>query len=230
MNSTASSTPSDTGRTVQVKPGGTVMIHGRKSLSTMAASICAAILYPVFLIVSTLFVIPISLVHKALAGRADLERGRRAGMIHRTRWFVFVDVIATVATYVIADIIRCEFHEGTTWPEVVPGYGPTLWIHLTMLGGLIFAWPTILYWQGWYRARARSWKWRVRNTGAAAFVLALFMSAAALVAFREIYPRMQIGMTVVLLPLITGAVRFLMEGAERISRRNRGTRSALDLV
>lgn len=205
------------------------MRDGRKSGTALIAAVCAGILYPLFLVVSTLFVVPVSLLQKAFASRTDLTLDRRAVLVHRTRWFVFVDVVATVMTYLVADIVRCEV-ASRSWPEVVPGYGPTLWIHLAMLAALVAGWPSILYWLGWYRPRARAWKWRLKNTAMGAVALAFFMSTIALILFREIYPRMQIGLTVAFLPMITGAVRIGVEWIERVGRRNSERRSMIDLV
>lgn len=191
------------------------MDRERKTASNIFISIFAAVLYPLFLILSTLFVVPYSLIQQMFAVRADADASRRTRMVHRARWFVFIDVVATILTYLSADIVRCQFWIQREWPEVVPTYGSTFDIHMMMLGALVFAWPSILYWLGWYRPRHRTIVWRTKNTVAAAIMLAFFMSTVALLGFREIYPRTQIGFTILLLPLVTAIIRTVIEVVER---------------
>lgn len=199
------------------------MKQERSSASAVLASLLAGVAYPAFLVVSTLFVVPVSLWNQLFADRSAPLASVRSRMIHRSRRFVFIDVIATVVTYVLADMVRCSFWMGISWPEIVPGHGSTQSIHLAMLGLLALAWPSILYWLGWYRPRRRTVAWRMRNTFAAAAILALLMSTVALAAFREIYPRAQIGLMVALLPVVTAVIRLIVESLEEIvARRHRG--------
>lgn len=191
------------------------MDREEKSISSILASVGAALLYPIFLVVSTLFVVPFSIAQQMLAGRSEVPATRRQRITHRLRWFLVIDLIATVVTYIATDYVRCTIREGRPWPEELPGFGSTAWIHAVMLGLLVFVWPSILYWLGWYRPRNRSLRWRLQNTVAAAALLAFFMSTVALLGFRVAYPRMQIGLVVVFLPIVTALLRIIIQLVER---------------
>ncbi|MBX3394874.1 MAG: hypothetical protein KF841_05865 [Phycisphaerae bacterium] len=198
------------------------MKQDRSTATTVLVSLLAAGVYPLFLVLSTLYVLPLSLWNQLFADRCTSLASVRSRVIHRSRWFVLIDVIATIVTYIVADLFRCGLWMGCGWPENVPGHGSTQNIHLLMLGFLVFAWPSILYWLGWYRPRRRTITWRMRNTVAAAGILTLLMSAVALASFREIYPRAQIGLMVGLLPIITAVIRLIVESLEQfVTRRHR---------
>ena len=129
---------------------------------------------------------------------------------------------ATIAlTYILADMVRCHFWMGTSWPELIQGHsGPR--IHLKVLAFLPLAWPFILRYLGWYERRWRSWQWAVRNAVAGAAVACLLMAGLALLLERELYPRAQIGFVGLLLPATTVAVRGITAlAAEWVGSRQR---------
>ncbi|HWL95084.1 MAG TPA: hypothetical protein VNT79_16310 [Phycisphaerae bacterium] len=199
----------------------------RSGMLGSLSALCAALIYPLFLIVSAIFVVPLTLLTQTIAGRAPETSSLRMRVQHRTRWFVFIDLLSTALAYLVADFFRCRWWMQVSWPEVVHGYGNTIGMHLTMLAILVPAWPIILYWLGWYRPRHRPWGWRVKNTLVAGGVLGLLMCAIALGGFREIYPRAQIGFTILILPLMTGLIRSAVEMYER-GRRSAARSSRLD--
>ncbi|MFQ5429309.1 MAG: hypothetical protein ACE5E1_03265 [Phycisphaerae bacterium] len=181
-----------------------------RSIASVLGSVGAGILYPLFLLVSTLFVVPIALFQLILPARSAHHSRRHGFVVPRKTWIIAIDFIAAMVTYITADYLRCTLYMGKPWPEVVDGH-ETAWIHALMLACLPFAWTTILFWLGWYKPRWRSWRWRAVNTVAAAVLLALFMSCFALLVARILYPRVQIVAVVILLPLVTGILRSLIE-------------------
>ena len=74
-------------------------------------------------------------------------------------------------------------------------------------------WPVILYCLGWYKRRWRSLSWKIFRTVAALTILGLSMSGLSLLIHRGLYPRAQMGFTVVMLPTITILIRTLWDVA-----------------
>ncbi len=135
---------------------------------------------------------------------------------------VALDAVAIVGAYIAADILRCHIWMQTEWPELIPGYGSSVRIHLKVLTFLPIAWPLILGLIGWYEPRYRSIRWQVHHVCMAAAVLAMFMAGMALLLERELYPRAQIGLTAALLPATGLAMRRISWQIGRwIGRRNR---------
>ncbi|MFQ5429697.1 MAG: sugar transferase [Phycisphaerae bacterium] len=134
-------------------------------------------------------------------------------MTHSSAWRQFraarivADAVTVLATYMLADFLRCHLHMHTAWPELHPVFGNTVPIHLKVLAFLPVAWPLILSRFRWYEPRWRSWPSALRASLAATTLLALLMAALALLFERERYPRSQIGFVAALLPATTLAVR-----------------------
>ena len=120
---------------------------------------------------------------------------------------IAADAAAILLTYVLADMVRCSLWMATDWPELLPGYGSSVRIHVKVLALLPLAWPVILSRLGWYAQKWRSWSWALRNALTATTILALLMAALALLFERDRYPRAQIGFVALLLPATTMAVR-----------------------
>ncbi len=168
------------------------------------------ILYVIFLLVSAVFVLPLSLVQFALANRSAHHAQDHDLAVPRVGWMILLDVLTVVATYIIADILRCSWWMKVAWPEHVRGYGSTIGIHLGMLAVVALAWPSILHWLGWYKPRWRAWSWKVANTLAASVLLCMVMAAVALLSSgstRVLFPRAQIGFVAALIPIVTGIIR-----------------------
>lgn len=117
------------------------------------------------------------------------------------------DAATIIATYVIADILRCHLWMERDWPEFLPGFGSTVRIHIQVLAFLPLCWPILLSWLGWYQQRWRSVRWTLRTIVSADILLGLLMAALALLFERELYPRAQIGFVLALLPATSLAVR-----------------------
>jgi len=120
---------------------------------------------------------------------------------------IAADAVTIFLTYVLADVARCHLWMQTDWPELLPGYGSTVRLHLKVLALLPLAWPLILSRLGWYAQKWRSWSWSVRHALMGTAVLGLLMAGLALLFARDRYPRAQIGFVAVLLPATTLAVR-----------------------
>lgn len=206
------------------------MASTRRSVLAALKLTGIAVLYPIFLVVAAIFAAPIVLFQLALANRSMQHNRLHERSIPRRVRFIVIDVVATALSYLLADVLRCALWEGKPWPQHVEGYGSTLRVHLLMLAFLLVAWPTILHWLGWYKARWRSMRWKLLNTVSAVIMLALAMAAFALLAAREVYPRAQIGIVVVLLPLVTGVIRGVIERIGRPRKPDDGESSRLDPV
>lgn len=134
-------------------------------------------------------------------------------MTHSRAWrqlrslLIAADAVAIVLVYVVADYLRCRLWMQTNWPEIVPGHGSTVRLHMKVLVILPVAWPAILNWLGWYDQKWRPWEWFVRTALAASTILVLLMAALALLLERELYPRAQIAGVMLLLPATALAVR-----------------------
>ncbi|MCZ6816459.1 MAG: sugar transferase [Planctomycetota bacterium] len=136
---------------------------------------------------------------------------------------IAIDSITIFGTYVIADMARCHLRD-TDWPELIGGEINSVRVQAKVLVFLPFAWPVILNTLGWYNQRWRSWRWVLRKGVAASVLLGLLISALALLFERELYPRMQIALVVVLLPATTAAARGIstLLGRWMGSRQSRG--------
>ncbi len=178
------------------------------------------VLYAVFLVLSSVFVVAFMAVrallrHRTLPGQADVKP--------HTAWFVSLDVFSVLLTYFLADLFRVLVIENKAWPEELEGYGTTIGSHGIMLVFVVPAWIAILAWLGWYRPRLRSPRWRAVNTAAASVLLGLAMGAFAMVTARLVFPMKQIALVVVLLPCITGIVRSV---TDPLLRRKTGAAAA----
>lgn len=185
------------------------MVRRRNAFRATIETVGMIVLYLVFLVVSAIFVLPISIIQFALANRAK-HHGIDAEIdVPATPWIVLIDMFIAGLAYLVADFLRCEIWMGTTWPEHVEGYGSTLTIHLVMLTIVVIAWPIILQWLGWYKPCLRAWQWKVSNTLAATVLLMLVMSAICMTTqtWRVLFPRAQIVSVAAIIPLMTGIVR-----------------------
>ena len=175
-------------------------------------SVLAAPFYLLFLGISSLFALVYALFRSIVASRAPVGNDVKTP----TRlWMVLLDATIAVGAYLAADVLRCAFQQHTQWPEHLEGYGSTLQVHLMMMAVLPVAWTGLLAWIGWYGSAPRTLRWKVVNTIAASTLLGLFMGAFALVFAREVYPRMQIVYFGMLLPILTGVVRGLIDQVGR---------------
>lgn len=186
------------------RQGGQTVGFKRNSIPDKLQAAGLFILYAVFLVLSSAFVLAFMAVrallrHRVLPAEADVKP--------RTAWFVSFDVLSLLLTYLLADLFRVLVIEKKAWPEELEGYGSTLTEHGIMLAFIVPAWLAILAWLGWYRPRRRSPRWRAVNTAAATILLGLSMGAFAMLAARLVYPRWQIALVVVLLPFVSGIVR-----------------------
>lgn len=179
-------------------------------------TILIAPFYLVFLGLSSIFALGYSLFRSIVAARApvanDVKTPSRV-------WVVLLDASIALGAYLLADVLRCWYHQHTNWPEQLDGYGSTLNVHLMMMAVLPIAWTGLLGWIGWYGATPRTLRWKVVNTIAASILLGLFMGAFALVFARDAYPRMQIVYFGVALPIMTGIVRGIID---QVGRRLNG--------
>jgi len=155
-------------------------------------------------------------------------------MTHFKSWRQFraamiaADGLAIIATYILADILRCHLWMRTDWPELLR-LGPppfdkisSVRIHLKVLVPLVFAWPLILAWLGWYQERWWSWRRSLRQVVAAVGINGLIMGSLALLLERELYPRAQIGFVALILPATTLLTRGISAWAGRwLGRRQR---------
>ena len=120
---------------------------------------------------------------------------------------IAADALTVFVTYMLADYLRCRLWMGQDWPELLPGYGSTVRIHMQILAFLPLAWPIILFQFDWYAQKWRTWSWALRRALAATAILALLIAALALLFERELYPRAQIGFMALVLPATAMAVR-----------------------
>jgi hypothetical protein len=162
------------------------------------------VLYAVFLVLSSVFVIAFMAVRALVRPRVLSDE---SDVRPRTALFGLLDILSLLVTYLLADLFRVLVIENKPWPEELEGYGSTLTEHGIMLAFILPAWIAILAWLGWYRPRRRSPRWRAVNTAAASVLLGLSMGAFAMIAARTVYPRWQIALVVLLLPFVTGIVR-----------------------
>lgn len=199
----------------------------RNAALAAVKSAILAVFYAIGLAGSTLFVLPILLVEQVFSNRSAHHGGRYGYRLPGRAGTIAMDVVAVLGTYVVADMLRCAVRMKTAWPEQIPGYGSSVGIHMKMIALLPIAWPLILYWLGWYADRWRSWRWRAWNTVAASVLLGLAMAAASLLIDRDRYPRFQIGLLVVLLPLATAVVRAVAQAIRwMFGKRQAGTEEA----
>jgi exopolysaccharide biosynthesis polyprenyl glycosylphosphotransferase len=133
---------------------------------------------------------------------------------------IALDAATIVLTYILADILRCHIRMRTDWPELIPGYGSSVRIHLQVLALLPIGWPLILWWLGWYEQRWHSRRWHLKTALVGAAALAMLMAALALLFERLLYPRFQIGMVAILIPATTLAAR----GITGLAGRRMGSR------
>ena len=168
-------------------------------------SIRDGLLWLLWLVATVVLALPMVLLELAMPNRSDHHDREHGFHNPHVPLMIALDTLAALATYFLADILRCTV-AGRDWPEVVPGQGSTLRLHLEMAVAVTIAWPLILHWLGWYKPRWRSWVWRLRGTAAAAVLLGLVMSAVSLLLHRELYPRSQIAYTVVLIPVVTALI------------------------
>ncbi len=80
-------------------------------------------------------------------------------------------------------------------------------MHMKVLVFLPFAWPLILHRVDWYVRRWQTWAASAKSAAIAGVLLALLVSAIALLLERDRYPRMQIGLLAVIAPATSLAVR-----------------------
>ncbi len=117
------------------------------------------------------------------------------------------DALVVVLTYALADFLRCAVYMGIDWPELLSNGQSSVRVHIKVLIFLPFVWPLLLM-----QLRAYALRWQTRReifskTLLATLLLALFVSAVALVFERERFPRAQIGIFAALLPATTLAAR-----------------------
>ncbi len=172
---------------------------------SIVQSMWRGVLFVLWTIATIVFALPAMLLEMAMPNRSDHHDAEHGQQVPHGPLMVGLDAVSALCTYFIADLIRCWIN-GRTWPEVVAGQGSTLHLHIKMAIAVTIAWPLILYWLGWYKPRWRSWQWRLRGTAAAGVLLGLVMSATSLVLHRDLYPRSQIGFTVIMIPLMTAIV------------------------
>ena len=176
------------------------------------------VIYAIGLVLSALFVIPIFVAEQLLPSRTK-HHGERYGYTLPGRiGMIALDVSSVASAYWLGDYLRCRLYQHTSWPEIVPDFGPTLRIHVQMMVLVAVVWPLILYLMGWYAERWRSWGWRVRNTVASMAVVGMTIAAGSLLIHRDIYPRAQIGFAVAARPLPTAAIRVLGDLIVRLGR------------
>jgi len=186
------------------------------------------VIYAIGLVLSALFVIPIFVAEQLLPSRTQ-HHGERYGYTLPGRiGMIALDVASVVSAYWLGDYLRCRLYQHTSWPEIVPDFGPTLRIHIQMVVLVALLWPVILYLMGWYAERWRSWGWRVRNTVASMAVLGMTIAAGSLLIHRGIYPRAQIGFAVAALPLTTAAIRVMANLLVRLGRGSPSERPPVD--
>ena len=179
----------------------------KSAILPILAALPLSVLYLVWILITAIFGLAVYLLVALFPSRSAHHAGRYGASVPSRIGVVAADVLAVVLAYVAADLLRCRFWQHCPWPEEVPGYGSTLWVHLKMLLFVPVAWPLILYWLGWYRPRWRSWQWRALRTVAAAVLLGLAMAGFSVLVDRVIFPRAQIGFVVVVLPAATIIVR-----------------------
>jgi len=163
------------------------------------------LLFVLWTIVTIVFALPAMLLEMAMPNRSDHHDAEHGHQVPHGPAMVLLDAVSALLTYFLADMLRCWVN-GRGWPEVVAGQGSTLHIHIRMAIAVTLAWPAILYWLGWYKPRWRSWQWRLRGTAAAGVLLGLVMSAVSLMLHRDLFPRSQIGFTVIMIPVMTAIV------------------------
>ncbi len=121
------------------------------------------------------------------------------------------DVLAVVATYIIADIIRTRFWLGKAWPEQVPGFGSAFIVHYWTLAIIPIIWPMVLARLDWYPAAAAPTRRKrlsefIRAVWAS-LLLGMILAGLALFFRRDLFPRMQIVLFTAILPATTLAAR-----------------------
>jgi hypothetical protein len=180
--------------------------HPKQELRSVGGTLWTALLFAGSLLVSFLFTLPVMIMQQVFPNRSPHHSDRYGFQVPTRAVMVLIDIVCVVATYLLADVLRCAYWQKTAWPEKVEGVGSTLDLHIKMMVLIAVAWPLILHWLGWYKPRWRSWWWKARNTLAATVLLGLTMSALSLLLHRELYPRIQIAFVAALLPITTAAV------------------------
>jgi hypothetical protein len=188
----------------------------KNAILPILAALPLSVLYFVWILVTAIFGLAVYLLVALFPSRSAHHAGRYGASVPSRIGVVAADVLAVVLAYTAADLLRCTFWQHCSWPEVDVNYGSTLKVHLRMLLFVPVAWPLILYWLGWYRPRWRSWQWKVLRTVAAAVLLGLAMAGFSLLVDRLIYPRVQIGFVVVVLPVATLVVRGVLNRVGRL--------------
>ncbi|MBN2559873.1 MAG: hypothetical protein JXQ75_02955 [Phycisphaerae bacterium] len=176
-------------------------------IALVLAAVPLLVLYTLWFIASSAFCLLAFLLVAFFPSRSAHHAERYGAKVPSRIGVIAGDIVAVVMAYIVADMLRCALWMHTSWPEVVPGYGSTMYVHLRMLAILPIAWPLILRWLGWYKQRWRSWQWRVLRTVAASVLLGMSMAAFSLLFDRQIYPRAQVAFVVILLPVATATVR-----------------------
>lgn len=172
---------------------------------SMAIRALGGVAYSLWLTASVLFTLPIFVFQQLLPNRSAHHAKDHGYGTPPLGVVVAIDVLAALAAYWLADWLRCTL-QNLPWPEVVPEYGSTLMVHVRMAAFVAVAWPLILAWLGWYRARWRSWRWKAVNTVAACVLLGMAMAAFSMLVDRSIYPRKQIAIASAVIPITTAVL------------------------
>jgi len=172
----------------------------------------AAPFYLAFLALSAIFVGLYTLICAAVVGRSEKDPdGNSATDAHATWLQMALDGVTVALAYLAADVLRVTLRQNTGWPEQLEGYGSTLTTHLLVLGVVTAAWVIILGRLGWYRATLQSLRVRLRTILTATVLLTLTLATTALLFARDVYPRAQIGFFLVVLPVMSAAMRGLVD-------------------
>lgn len=136
-------------------------------------------------------------------------------MMLRSAVIALAVAMVLVIVYVVADKLRWALWQQTPWPEVHPQYGSTIWVHVKMVVVLAVVWPLVLHCLGWYRPGRWPRRWLFGQLLAASVLVALSMAAYSMLFDRGIYPRAQIGFTLLLLPGAAALLRMATGAARR---------------
>src|SRR5262249_11476800 len=127
------------------------------------------------------------------ASRGSRERVTISRTWRQIRFLIALgDVVALLAAYVVADVLRTRIWLNKTWPEELAGFENPLAVHYWTLAVLPFVWPIILKWVHWYDPRWHRMRWYAMRAVWASCVLGLVLACLALFFRREAFPRMQV--------------------------------------
>ncbi|GMU34545.1 MAG: hypothetical protein HS101_19410 [Planctomycetia bacterium] len=201
-----------------------------RQVADFVKSVALFVVYAVFLLISSIFVLIVFIGEQFLPPRSDHHADRYAGWMPGRAGMIAMDVAAIILAYLAADYARCAFYMHTAWPEQVEGYGSTLGIHLRMLAAVVVVWPIVLSVVGWYRPARRSHSWRIRRTLSSMLIVGLTMSAVALIIQRSLFPRAQIAFVLIALPFATALVRSLTLAVGQLIRLQTARSRSVDWV